>query len=29
MSWIQTAYLIAEVISIPLTGMLMRVLTMR
>jgi DHA2 family multidrug resistance protein len=29
MSWIQTAYLIAEVISIPLTGALMRVLTMR
>ena len=29
MSWIQTAYLIAEVISIPLTGMLMRMLTMR
>ena len=29
MSWIQTAYLIAEVISIPLTGFLTRVLTMR
>jgi DHA2 family multidrug resistance protein len=29
MSWIQTAYLIAEVISIPLTGWLTRVLTMR
>ena len=29
MSWIQTAYLIAEVISIPLTGFLMRALTMR
>ncbi|MGE0668670.1 MAG: DHA2 family efflux MFS transporter permease subunit [Sphingomonadales bacterium] len=28
-SWIQTAYLIAEVIAIPLTGMLTRVLTMR
>jgi DHA2 family multidrug resistance protein len=29
MSWIQTAYLIAEIISIPLTGYLMRVFTMR
>ncbi len=29
MSWVQTAYLIAEVISIPLTGFLMRVLSMR
>jgi MFS transporter, DHA2 family, multidrug resistance protein len=29
MSWIQTAYLIAEIISIPLTGFLMRMLTMR
>jgi DHA2 family multidrug resistance protein len=29
MSWIQTAYLIAEIISIPLTGFLMRTLTMR
>jgi len=29
MSWIQTAYLIAEIISIPLTGFLVRVLTMR
>ncbi len=29
MSWIQTAYLIAEIISIPLTGFLMRVFTMR
>ena len=29
MSWIQTAYLIAEIISIPLTGFLMRALTMR
>ncbi len=28
-SWIQTAYLIAEVIAIPLTGLLIRVLTMR
>ena len=26
MSWVQTAYLIAEVIAIPLTGFLMRVL---
>jgi MFS transporter, DHA2 family, multidrug resistance protein len=29
MSWIQTAYLIAEVIAIPLTGFLTRFLTMR
>ena len=29
MSWIQTAYLIAEIIAIPLTGVLMRILTMR
>jgi len=29
MSWIQTAYLIAEVIAIPLTGFLTRALTMR
>src|SRR6202453_3740133 len=29
MSWIQTAYLIAEIIAIPLTGMLTRVLTLR
>jgi MFS transporter, DHA2 family, multidrug resistance protein len=29
MSWIQTAYLIAEVIAIPLAGWLMRVLTLR
>src|ERR1700689_3680042 len=29
MSWIQTAYLIAEVIAIPLIGFLTRVLTMR
>ncbi len=29
MSWIQTAYLIAEVIAIPLTGLLTRVLSMR
>ena len=29
MSWIQTAYLIAEIISIPLTGPLTRILTMR
>lgn len=28
-SWLQTAYLIAEVIAIPLTGLLTRVLTMR
>src|SRR5512135_1627141 len=28
-SWIQTAYLIAEVIAIPLTGILTRILTMR
>ena len=29
MSWIQTAYLIAEVIAIPLTGLLTRVLSLR
>ena len=29
MSWVQTAYLIAEVISIPLTGALTRILSMR
>ena len=29
MSWIQTSYLIAEVIAIPLTGWLTRVLSMR
>jgi len=29
MSWIQTAYLVAEVIAIPLTGWLTRVLTLR
>ncbi len=29
MSWIQTAYLIAEIVTIPLTGFLMRTLTMR
>jgi DHA2 family multidrug resistance protein len=29
MSWIQTSYLIAEIITIPLTGLLMRVLSMR
>ena len=29
MSWIQTAYLIAEIISIPLTGFLTWLLTMR
>ena len=29
MSWVQTAYLIAEVIAIPLTGVLMRALSMR
>src|SRR5712691_346345 len=29
MSWLQTAYLIAEIISIPLTGFLTRMLTMR
>jgi DHA2 family multidrug resistance protein len=29
MSWIQTAYLIAEIIAIPLTGILTRTLTMR
>src|SRR5439155_12230619 len=29
MSWIQTAYLIAEVIAIPLTGLITRVLSLR
>src|SRR3954469_24758422 len=29
MSWVQTAYLIAEVIAIPLTGFLTRVFTIR
>jgi MFS transporter, DHA2 family, multidrug resistance protein len=29
MSWVQTAYLVAEVIAIPLTGLLTRVLSMR
>ena len=29
MSWVQTAYLIAEVVAIPLTGFLTRVLSMR
>jgi MFS transporter, DHA2 family, multidrug resistance protein len=29
MSWVQTAYLIAEVVAIPLTGFLTRTLTMR
>src|SRR6478752_5880865 len=29
MSWVQTAYLIAEVIAIPLTGLLVRLLSMR
>jgi DHA2 family multidrug resistance protein len=29
MSWVQTAYLIAEVVAIPLTGLLTRVLTLR
>ena len=29
MSWVQTSYLIAEVVAIPLTGLLMRVLSMR
>ena len=29
MSWIQTSYLIAEVVAIPMTGLLMRVFTMR
>ena len=28
-SWVQTAYLIAEVIAIPLTGLLTRLMTMR
>ena len=29
MSWVQTSYLIAEVVAIPLTGLLTRALTMR
>ncbi len=29
MSWVQTAYIIAEVIAIPITGLLLRVLSMR
>src|SRR5688572_21670663 len=29
MSWVQTAYLVAEIIAIPLTGFLTRMLTMR
>jgi DHA2 family multidrug resistance protein len=29
MSWVQTSYLIAEIITIPLTGVLMRMLSMR
>src|SRR6202171_1088799 len=29
MSWIQTAYLIAEIVAIPLTGLLTRALTLR
>lgn len=29
MSWIQTSYLIAEIITIPLTGLLMRVMSLR
>ena len=29
MSWIQTSYLIAEIVTIPLTGLLMRVLSLR
>ncbi|MGO7976037.1 MFS transporter, partial [Rhizobium ruizarguesonis] len=29
MSWIQTAYLIAEVVAIPITGFLTRLLKMR
>src|SRR5438105_11928616 len=29
MSWVQTAYLIAEVVAIPLTGLFTRVLTLR
>src|SRR5450755_3329626 len=29
LSWIQTAYLIAEIVAIPLTGWLTRVLTLR
>ena len=29
MSWVQTTYLIAEIISIPLTGLLIRIFTIR
>jgi DHA2 family multidrug resistance protein len=29
MSWVQTSYLIAEIVTIPLTGLLMRVLSLR
>jgi len=29
MSWVQTSYLIAEIVTIPLTGVLMRMFTMR
>ena len=29
MSWIQTSYLIAEIVTIPLTGLLMRVMSLR
>src|ERR1700679_2618101 len=29
MSWVQTAYLVAEVIAIPLTGVFTRILSMR
>ena len=29
MSWVQTSYLIAEIIAIPLTGLLMRVFSLR
>ena len=29
MSWVQTSYLIAEIVTIPLTGLLMRVFSMR
>lgn len=29
MSWVQTSYLIAEIITIPLTGLLMRVMSLR
>ena len=29
MSWVQTSYLIAEIVTIPLTGVLMRMFSMR